>query len=331
MGNAAGFDIHAHFYPQAYLDLIAKDGARFEARYDLAEGDRPIIKVGALRAGPLAPEFTELEPRLAEMDRQGVQMQALSLTQPMVYWADGKFGLELAQTFNDALAEAHQSHPDRFLGLATLPMQDPALATAEVERVANLPGIKGFYLATHILDRALSDDSFFEVYERIESLGLPLFLHPLEVIGADRLKPYFLTNLLGNPFDTAVAAAQLIFGGVLDRFPRLEVCLPHAGGAFPFLVGRLNHGWKMRPECRHLEQGPETYLKRFHYDTISHSAEALSYLIGRVGADRVLLGSDYCFDMGYDRPVEIVTQHPDLNDAERALILGGNARRLLGV
>ena len=110
MDNAAGFDIHAHFYPQAYLDLIAKDGARFGASYDLAEGDRPVITVGALHAGPLAREFTELEPRLAEMDRQGVEMQALSLTQPMVYWADGKFGLELAQAFNDALAEAPEAH-----------------------------------------------------------------------------------------------------------------------------------------------------------------------------------------------------------------------------
>ncbi len=166
-------------------------------------------------------------------------------------------------------------------------------------------------------------------YERIEEFGLPVFLHPLEVIGAERLTPYFLANLLGNPFDTAVAAAHLIFGGVLDRFPDLDICLPHAGGAFPYLVGRLNHGWKVREECRHLAHGPETYLGRFYYDTISHSAEALEYLITGVGAERVMIGSDYCFDMGYAQPVEVVSGHPHLDADQKALILGGNARRLL--
>ena len=331
MDNAAVIDIHAHYYPEAYLRIIAKQGHRFGASFSVAEGGRPVVKVGALHAGPLARTFTDLELRIAEMDRQGVGLQALSLSQPMVYWAGDELGQRLAETFNDALAEAHQAHPDRFVGLATLPMQEPTLAAAEVERTNRMPGIKGVYLATRILDRELSDPSFFQVYERIEDLGLPLFLHPLEVIGTERLKPYFLTNLLGNPFDTAIAAAQLIFGGVLDRFPRLAVCLPHAGGAFPFLVGRLNHGWKVRPECRHLEHGPETYLRRFHYDTISHSAQTLAYLITGIGPDRVLLGSDYCFDMGYDRPVEVVTRHLDLSVENRSLILGGNARRLLGI
>ena len=194
-----------------------------------------------------------------------------------------------------------------------------------------MPAIKGIYLATRILERELSDPAFFPVYERIEDLGLPVFLHPVEVIEMERLKPFFLGNLLGNPFDTAVAAAHLIFGGVLDRFPKLEFCLPHAGGAFPFLVGRLNHGWAVRAECKHLEHGPETYLKRFYYDTISHSGEALGYLIDQVGAERVMLGSDYCFDMGYERPVEVVSGHPALSAKDKALILEGNARRLLGL
>ena len=265
------------------------------------------------------------------MDEQGVAVQALSLTQPMVYWADRALSEKLTVAFNHALAEAHERYPDRLVGFATLPIQEPDLAVAELDRLATIRGIKGVYLATRVLDRELSDPMFFPVYERIENLGLPIFLHPLEVIGAERLKPYFLSNLLGNPFDTAVAAAQLIFGGVLDRFKGLEVCLPHAGGAFPYLVGRLNHGWKVRPECRHLEQGPLAYLRRFYYDTVSHMDDALSYLIGLVGPERVMVGSDYCFDMGLERPVDVVTGQASLTETDKALILGGNARRLLGL
>jgi aminocarboxymuconate-semialdehyde decarboxylase len=176
----------------------------------------------------------------------------------------------------------------------------------------------------------LSHESMFPVYEAIAASGLPIFLHPLKVLGmTDRLKPFFLSNLLGNPFDTAVAAAHLIFGGVLDRFPDLQFVLPHAGGALPFLSGRLQHGWTVRPELAHMKKGPVEYLSRFYYDTISHSDEALAYLIGTVGVDRVLLGSDYCFDMGYERPVEAVERQHGLSSSDRNAIFGGNARALL--
>lgn len=322
-------DIHAHFFPEGYLRLIAEEGGRFGARVSRSDPKGPVIEVGSLRSGPLRAAFTDLDLRRKEMDRQGVRVHALSLTLPMVYWADGDLGLRLARVVNDALSQAHTAYPDRFVGLATLPMQEPKLAVEELDRAVRLPGIRGVYLGTNIRGRELSDRDFFPVYERIEALGLPLFLHPLNVIGADRLSSYYLGNLLGNPFDNAVAAAHLIFGGVLDRFKRLQVCLPHAGGAFPYLVGRLTRGWKVRSECRHLKRPPAAYLRRFTYDTISHSAEALGYLIGLVGADRVMLGSDYCFDMGYERPVQIVTRLRGLSRADQARILGGNAARLL--
>lgn len=331
MENRYCIDIHAHYYPESFLKLIAEEGAAFGATVSASNPAGPLIDVGPLHAGPLARKFIDLDERVAEMDAQGVRVQALSLTQPMVDWAGGGLSQKLAEVFNDALAEAHQAYPERLVGFATLPLRDPALALAELERLAGLPAIKGVYLATRILDRELSDAAFFPVYERIEDLGLPVFLHPLEVIGMERLKPYFLANLLGNPFDTAVAAAHLIFGGVLDRFPKMVICLPHAGGAFPFLVGRLNHGWTVRAECRHLEHGPATYLNRFYYDTISHSSEALGYLVSQVGAERVMLGSDYCFDMGCARPVEVVSRHPALSAEDKVAILEGNARRLLGL
>jgi aminocarboxymuconate-semialdehyde decarboxylase len=323
-------DIHAHFFPDAYLKLIAEEGARFGVRLNRENPKGPAIEMGTARlTGPLRAAFSDIDLRRKEMDRQGVRVHALSLTVPMVYWADGDLGLRLARAVNDAMAQAHTAFPDRFVGLATLPMQEPRLALQELDRAARLPGIRGVYLGTNIRGRELSDPAFFPVYEQMEALKLPLLLHPIDVIGAQRLAPYYLGNLLGNPFDNAVAAAHLIFGGVLDRLKRFTVCLPHAGGAFPYLVGRLSRGWEVRNECKHLKRPPSAYLRRFAYDTITHSAEALRYLIGLVGADRVMLGSDYCFDMGYARPVQIVTGLHGLSAADKARILGGNAARLL--
>ena len=260
---------------------------------------------------------------------QGVSAQALSLSQPMVYWAGYEDGNALASLYNDCLAEASQAHPEQFVGLATLPMQSVDLTLREIERLPSLPGIRGVCLATCVLDRDLSDPVFTPVWERLEALGLPVFLHPTFVLAPDRLDRFYLTNLLGNPFETAVAAAHLIFGGVLDRFPRLEVVLPHAGGAFPWLVGRLRRGWEKRADLKPLSADPVSYLRRFHYDTIGYSADVLDYLLRHVGADRIMMGSDYCFPIAYEQPVEIVAAHPGLSEADQLAILEGNARRLL--
>src|SRR5262245_5297826 len=263
------------------------------------------------------------------MDRTGVDVHALSLTTPMVYWASAGLGLALAQAYNDAAAAAHARYPTRFVGLAMLPMQAPELALKELERAAKLPGIRGMYLATNVNGTELDDRRFWEVYAKAEELGWTIFLHPVDTIGRDRTTRYYLRNLLGNPYDTGVAAASLIFGGVLDAFPRLEVNLPHAGGAFPALIGRLDQGAKVRPELRHMRRLPSEYLRRFTYDTIGHDDRINLNLIRLVGADRVVLGSDYCFDMGLAAPVDTVERLDALSTAERDLILGETAARLL--
>jgi aminocarboxymuconate-semialdehyde decarboxylase len=320
-------DIHAHFVPEEYLRLIEAEGEPHGVR--LRPGPNgPLIVVGQVAIGPITAHYHDLDLRLKTMDAKGVAIHALSLMPPMVYWADAALGLRVARIVNDALAEAARAHPDRFIGLATLPMQDPEAAVIEAERAVTELGFRGIYLGTNVRGKELADFSFLPVFARIDALRVPIFLHPLNVIGAQRLTSYYLHNLLGNPFDTAVAAANLIFSGLLDRFPKLNMCLPHAGGAFPYLIGRLNHGWKVRQECKALEKPPSSYLRRFTYDTISHAAEPLRYLINLVGADRVMLGSDYCFDMGYERPVKVVTALK-LSRSDEEKILGGNAARLL--
>jgi aminocarboxymuconate-semialdehyde decarboxylase len=332
MGRVAapdGVDVHAHFFPEPFLALLADAGGAAGASVDRSSPRGPVVTVGGASGPPLERRFYDLDARLRSMDRQGVEVQALSLTVPMVYWADGQLGLRLARTFNDAIAAAHAAWPDRFVGCATLPMQDPPRALGELERAAALPGVRALYLGTNVNGRDLSDPAFFPVLARCQDLGLPVLLHPVTVVGAARLRPFYLGNLLGNPFETAIAAAHLIFGGVLDRLPRLRVCLPHAGGAFPYLVGRLRHGQRVRAETREAARRPVgAYLRRFAYDTISHDPGALRYLIATVGADRVMLGSDFCFDMGDDRPGRIVAAL-GLSRSDQRRIRRGNALRLL--
>lgn len=331
MVGQLSIDIHAHFYPRSYLELVAEEGSAFgvECRFDDSKG--PQIQLSGKGSAPLEDRFIELDERIQSMDEQQVDVHALSLTAPMVYWAPPELGLRLSQAYNDACVEAHDAYPDRLLGLAMLPMQSPDLAVEELERISELPGICGVYMATRIEDKELSDPDFFPVYEKIEDLGWTIFLHPVSVVDPQRLTKYYLTNFIGNPTESAIAASHLIFGEVLDRFPKLTVCLPHAGGTFPYLVGRINHGWGVRDECQHLKTPPIDYLRRFYYDTITHAHPALDFLITLVGTDRIVLGSDFCFDMSYDQPVQFVKEHPNLSTEDQNLILGGNAARLLGL
>lgn len=188
--------------------------------------------------------------------------------------------------------------------------------------------MRGLYLATNVNGRELDEKAFWDVYAKCEELRWPIFLHPVDTIGQDRTRRYYLKNLLGNPYDTGVAAACLIFGGVLDAFAQLEVNLPHAGGAFPGLIGRLDHGTKVRPELTHMQRLPSEYLRRFTYDIIGHDERINASLVRLVGADRVMLGSDYCFDMGLEEPL-VSLERLKLPQHEETLIAGGNALRLL--
>ncbi|MCY4542490.1 MAG: amidohydrolase family protein [Rhodobacteraceae bacterium] len=330
MRSPAPIDIHAHFYPEAYLRLVAEEGDRHGIGCVWNEGELPVIDIGAVSM-PIERRYYDLQARLESMDRQGVSVHALSLTQPMVYWAPATLAKRLSELFNDACMDAYKAYPTRFAGLAMLPMNAPDLALAELDRIVGRPGICGIYMGTRIGDLELSDPSLFPVYEAIEDVGFAVFLHPIRVMEPQRLRKFYLTNLIGNPTETVVAASHLMFGGVLDRFPDLTFCLPHAGGSLPYLIGRITHGWKVRPECRHLDNPPDTYLRRFHYDTISHSHAALEHLVSLVGADRVVMGSDFCFDMSCRRPVEFVGRSAGLTEAEKSLILSGNARRLLAM
>jgi len=319
-------DIHAHWYPKEWLELFQKDGAKEDAVLERT-GSGYKLRAGQI-TNAFDERFVDLSSRLKKMDEIGVEAHALSLTTPMVYWASPALGLALSQAFNDAASAAHKKHPTRFFGLAMLPMQDPALALKEMERAAKLPGIRGMYLATNVNGLELDEKKYWDVYARAEELGWTIFLHPVDTVGQDRTKRYYLKNLCGNPYDTGIAAAHLIFGGVLDEFKNLTFNLPHAGGTMPGLIGRWDHGTKVRAELKHMKQPPSAYLRRFTYDTIGHDDRINRNLVALVGADRVTLGSDYCFDMGLDDPLATIGRM-GLSEKDKALVAGGNALRLL--
>ena len=323
-------DTHAHWFPPEWVELLEREGANNGVQMSRNEnGSLAMVMPGIRLRANLTPPYIELAIRLKMMDDARVDMHALSLTSPMVYWAPPEFGLKLSQVFNDGCAAAHQKYPNRFIGMAMLPMQAPALAVEEAKRAAKLPGIRGVYMATHVNGKNLDEKEFWPVYEQCEKLGLPIFLHPVSPVGKERMTKFHLGNFLGNPYESGIAAASLVFGGVMDAFPKLDVMLPHAGGTFPWLIGRMDHGTTVRAECKHMTQPPSTYLRRFHYDTITHSDPILMNLIQLVGVDRVVMGSDCPADMSYTRPVDVVERLQELSSNERDAIVGGNAARLL--
>jgi aminocarboxymuconate-semialdehyde decarboxylase len=323
-------DTHAHYFPKTYLDIFNAEGSRFGAEFHTTDQGF-FYKTSGQTNGPLPLKFIDLDQRLANMDAQGVAVHALSLTGPMVYWADAEVSHKLSREWNDAAVAAHNAHPDRFVVLAMLPMLDPDRAIDELNRVSKLPGVRGIYMGTNIDGRDLDDPLFEPIFARIEALDLPVFLHPLgPPIGGKRLQPNSFTNLVAFPFDTTIAACHLIFGGVLDRHPKLVVNLPHAGGVLPSLIGRLDHGFKVIPQAKRMAQTPSAYLRRFTYDIIAHSKPVMEFVMSQVGVDRIMLGSDYCFDVGYEHPVEFV-EALRLSADERLMILNGTAAKLLKI
>jgi aminocarboxymuconate-semialdehyde decarboxylase len=330
--NVRTIDTHTHWFPPEWVELVAREGGGNGAKIGKNERGHMTLSVpGIVQVFQTDKSYMDLGLRIREMDESGVDLQVLSLTQPMVYWAPPDFGLKLSQVFNDQCSAAHLKYPDRLIAIATAPMQAPELAVQEIERASRLPGLRGLGMATEINGRNLDDKSFFPVYAKCEELGWPIFLHPINPVGAERMKPYyFLRNFLGNPYEEGIAAATLVFGGVLDAFPKLEVMLPHAGGAFPWLTGRMDHGASMRPDIRRMiRHPPSSYARRFYYDTVTHSDSILMNLIRHVGADRILMGSDFPTYMGYERPVDVVERLAGLSEGDRRMILRDNAVRLL--
>lgn len=320
-------DLHFHHTPRFFLDELR--GENPWGKLVVASGDELELRFGAI-AMALGSEHWDVARTLAVMDEQRIDLAVMSPS-PILFhtqWpADAV--LALHRRVNDELAQIGRAHPKRIAPIGTVPLQDPAAAVREFERCMAI-GLHGIEIETHAAGKNLDDPTLRPLFAAAESLGALIFLHPLMVLGADRLRAHYLTNLLGNPTDTAVAIASLIFGGILDAHPDLKIVCAHGGGSAPALCGRWDHGSRVRPELSHLKRLPSDALRQLHYDSLTHSPDTLELLVRAVGAERVVIGSDYPYDMGDPRAVEWIEKAPFLSAAQRELVLGQNALRLLG-
>ena len=297
-------DAHAHVVSDALVKTLVTEAPEVAPRLKEA-GAWHLTYPSGRGSGPVPAGMFDLTSRVADMDRQGVAVQAVSVPPTHFFYdaASDRAPL-IAALHNDAMVDLARQVPDRFRVLATLPLASPAGSVEELGRLASEATVVGVELGTNVNGRNLDHPDLTAVWQAIADAGLAVVLHPDNVAGADRMGGYYLHNFVGNPTDTTIAAASLAFGGVLSAFPALRVVLLHGGGFVPYQLGRFSHGWAVRPEPRQrLQEPPAALFERFFFDTLTHDRQALRYLIDRFGPDRVCLGSDYPFDMGSDDPV----------------------------
>jgi aminocarboxymuconate-semialdehyde decarboxylase len=301
MSRPITVDVHAHMLPEQTIRLLGKESPRVAPELTEENGALIMRIDGKVVQRPMPRAIFDLEARLADMDRHGVVIQLVCATvQTFFYDVEPQLGAACAVLQNDEIAAVVARHPDRFMGLATLPLQAPVKAADELDRAVTKLGLRGAQIGSNVNGRNLDDPVLEPVWAVANELSAFVLVHPHgEILPGERLKPYYMRNFVGLPFETTMAGAALVFGGVLERFPDIKFCLCHGGGYVPYQAGRFVHAWQVREEPKaRLKESPQASLARLYYDSITHSPRALQFLIDTVGAGHVLLGSDYPFDMG---------------------------------
>jgi len=342
-------DLHTHILPHDWPDLDAKYGYSGFVRLDHYKPccARMMIGDGVFRE--ITDNVWDPTRRIQEMDDDNVSMQVLSTVPVMFsYWVKPADALDLSRRLNDHIAEVVRDHPKRFAGLATIPMQDPDLAAQELERCVGELGLRGAQIGTHVdanphsgrIDTLNLDNASLQpVWCAAEQLGAAIFVHPWDMMGKERMPDYWLPWLVGMPAETSLAICSMMFGGVFERFPKLRVAFAHGGGAFPFTIGRIEHGFHVRPDLVATENktNPRNYLARgntparFYVDSLVHDADALKMLLKLFGAQRVALGSDYPFLLGEAHPGKLIDSMAELSAEERDQLFSGTAREFLSL
>ena len=327
-------DLHTHILPQQWPDLAQRYG------YDgfvSIEHHAPCC-ARLWKDGEFFREVDDRcwspERRIEDCDRHGVDVQALSTVPVMFsYWAKSADAHDLSRFLNDHIAEVVKDRPDRFIGLGTVPLQDPQLAIEELERCVHELDFPGLQIGTHCGEWNLDAPELFPFFERAAALGTSIFIHPWDMLGADRMGSYFLPWLVGMPAETSLAICSVIFGGVLDRLPELKICFAHGGGSFPGTLARIEKGFHARPDLCGVNgcSSPREYTDRFYLDTLVHDSSSLDFLIDIFGTDRLALGTDYPFPLGEDHPGKLIEQMESLTDEQKQQMLGGTALDFLGL
>ena len=325
-------DIHCHYLNQEVAARVAPlNPGQYEPSVCFANTMTREVNVKQMK--DRAAKLSTIEVRLMDMDRMGIDVQAVSpAPNQTYYWTEPGMGQELARAVNERIAEIVAKWPDRFVGLGTVPLQDPGLAVSELEFAIRTLGLKGVEINPNVNGKELTKVNLDPFFKKAEALNAVIFMHPIGFTQGERLADHYFNNVIGNPLETTVATAHLIFDGVMERHPKLKVILPHAGGYLAHYWARMDHAWKARPDCcTVIKKKPSTYMEKFYFDTIAFDPGMLGHLVERFGADHVLLGTDYPYDMGVEKPLEFISKVPGITPKERQKIFGGNAARLLGI
>jgi aminocarboxymuconate-semialdehyde decarboxylase len=319
-------DIHTHILPENIPDWTKKFGYGEFIRLDHHKPCCARMLKGDKFFREIESNCWDAGVRMNECDHHGVHVQVLSTIPVMFnYAAKAKDGLEIAMFLNDHIADIVSNHPKRFVGLGTLPLQDPQLAVAELERCMSI-GLKGVQIGSHVNKWNLDQQELFPFYEAAEKLGAAVFVHPWDMMGQEKMQKYWLPWLVGMPAETSLAICSMIFGGVFEKFPKLRVAFAHGGGSFPSTIGRIEHGYNCRPDLVAVDNkvNPRDYLGKFYLDSLVHDKEMLKYLVQLVGANRIALGTDYPFPLGELAPGKLIADS-DFDDHIKARLLSGSA------
>ncbi len=322
-------DFHNHYYPPEYIAAIREGPSAYTVSVD--DDGNPVLHSPGDK-NYIVPGHRDIGVRTQVLDDAGIDMQVLTFTAPGTLIETPARSVELAALANDCLATIVRDRSDRYTALGTLPLNEPGACASEFDRVLDELALPGVMLFGNVNGVALSDERFWPLYERASDKNAVLYIHPNFPPGVEAMEEYWLMPLVGFMFDTTLAAAGLVFSGVVERFPGITWVLGHLGGAIPYLVERLDRGFEAYPECReHISKPPSEYLKAFYYDTVNFDPAALRLAIEFAGADHILAGSDYPHLIGsLGKMVESLTA-VNVTDADREKIYGGNARRILGV
>jgi aminocarboxymuconate-semialdehyde decarboxylase len=325
-------DVHCHRECAGAAVMVKPEAERL-GRAPLQVGNELTRDVNRRQLELIRPKMDSIEIRIADMDAMGVDVQALSLSPyQLFHWVEGDLGTHAFQTINDDLAKVVADHPDRFVALGAVPMQDPSAAVTELRRCASELGFRGIEMATHIEGVEISSPQYDRFWEEVEQLGLMVFLHPTGFTEPRRLMDHYFINTIGHPLEETICAGRLIFDGVMERFPALKFVFSHGGGFLPMYAGRFDHAYHAREDVRQgLARPPSEYLSMFYFDTMVFEPDQIGFLVDKYGSDHVLLGTDYPYDMGEEDPLGLLDRVEGLDDADRDLIAGGNAARLLGL
>ena len=325
-------DVHAHCVPVGVVETLLAEGGRYGIVLAEEDGRYAALIGGRVRTRGILPSLSDLPRRLAAMDAAGVDVQLLaSWIDLTAYSLDASAGVRYSRMFNEALAATAAEAPGRFRALATVPLQAPEEAAAELRHAVTALGHVGAEIATTVDGRELDDPDLDPFWAAAEELRAVVVVHPYASLAGRDLSRYGLGNLIGNPAETTLALGHLVFGGVLERHPDLRLVLVHGGGFAPYQIGRWDRGFRTgaRGAAEHLTRDPGEWLRRLYFDTVLHSALSLRHLVDVVGAEHVLMGSDYPFLMGEPEPVRSLDAVPGLADRDRELILAGNLSALL--